>query len=230
MPSYVIFGIRELWVWRSGLSVRVPGCHMATVGVKGLMLYEAFHYTGDDFEWPLALAVTISNRQVSYRRAHRSSWRYCRRVFISLKMFTLDSSVVSYVRWTGRRRRCFAWNRVQSTSTFHASWRWRSADRHWDVGVVRLCVDRTVPRRPAVYRTVSPCRWNLSPVNTNTSLVQHLHLTSIVVDGRYLDTATYTRLLLDMTLDACVYCQTHRYARKYCRQVTVQTETKINKK
>jgi len=136
------------------------------------MLYEAFHYTGDDleFKWPLALAVTISNRQVSYRRAHGSSWRYCRRALASRSdLHSSDySSVVSYVRWTGRRRRCFAWNRVPSTSTFHASWRWRSADRHWDVGAVRLCVDRTVPRRPAVYRTVSPCRWNLSPANTPT--------------------------------------------------------------
>jgi len=25
-PSFVIFDIRALWVWRSGLSVRVPGC------------------------------------------------------------------------------------------------------------------------------------------------------------------------------------------------------------
>jgi len=50
-PSFVIFDVRALW--RSGLSVRVPGCqkykwrfnpvwlyscctHMATVGVKGL--------------------------------------------------------------------------------------------------------------------------------------------------------------------------------------------------
>jgi len=55
-PSFVIFDIRALW--RSGLSVRVPGCqklqttvwpglahrmlysctHMATVGIKGLVL------------------------------------------------------------------------------------------------------------------------------------------------------------------------------------------------
>jgi len=25
-PSFVIFDIRALWRWRSGLSVRVPGC------------------------------------------------------------------------------------------------------------------------------------------------------------------------------------------------------------
>jgi len=54
-PSLVIFDIRALW--RSALSVRVPGCqklqmtiwhrmlcsctHMATVGVKGLSGYDA---------------------------------------------------------------------------------------------------------------------------------------------------------------------------------------------
>jgi len=58
-PSFVIFDIRALW--RSGLSVRVPGCqklqmtaynpvwhrmlysctHMATVGVKGLIVQPA---------------------------------------------------------------------------------------------------------------------------------------------------------------------------------------------
>ena len=35
-PSFVIFDIRALW--GPALSVRVPGCHMATVGVRGLSL------------------------------------------------------------------------------------------------------------------------------------------------------------------------------------------------